>query len=264
MRDLLSDLETGKAADDAIKSAQVSMRPAQPKRFYKLAQVAEINGTYAVQLDGRTAKTPARKPIVLPSLALADAIAREFAAQGDLIDAMSMPVMRICNAAIEGVADNMDAVRADVCAYAGSDLLCYRAAEPEKLVVRQSAVWDPLVRTAEGLAGARFVLVEGVMHQPQPAAGLHGFAAALARHAPDAFTLAAVHVMTSLTGSALLALCVGAGLVEGGRAWEAAHLDEDWTNENWGVDAEAAARRTTRFREFDAACRITAMIAADA
>lgn len=262
MRDILSDLESGKAGDDAIKAAQDSMRPVLPKRFYKEAEAVEIEGGFAVQLDGRTARTPSRNRLVLPSWPLAQAVASEFAAQRDLIDPMSMPVLRIVNPALDSVCGLMGEVRADIAAYAGSDMLCYRAAEPERLVARQDAVWSPILRRAEAETGARFVLAEGIVHQAQPDATLARFAAALERATPDPFTLAACHVMTTLTGSAVLALSVASGWLDAQAAWSAAHLDEDWTIEHWGEDAEATARRTARWTEFEAAGRVVQMMRA--
>jgi chaperone required for assembly of F1-ATPase len=260
LRDILNDLESGKAANDAIRAAQDSMRPTLPKRFYKEAEAVEIDSGFAVQLDGRTARTPSRNRLVLPSLPLAQTVAAEFAAQRDLIDPMTMPVMRIVNPALDCVATLMGEVRADIAAYAGSDLLCYRAAEPERLVARQEAVWSPILRRAEAETGARFVLAQGVMHQAQPEATLLRFAAALERETPDPFTLAATHVMTTLTGSAVLALCVTAGWLDARSSWSAAHLDEDWTIEHWGEDAEAMARRAVRWIEFEAAGRVVRLM----
>jgi chaperone required for assembly of F1-ATPase len=260
MRDLMNDLDAGKAALDPMKAAQASMRPAMPKRFYKEAEAVEMEGGFAVQLDGRTARTTSRNRLVLPSRALAQAVAAEFAAQGDQIDAMSMPVLRIVNPALDSVAGMMAEVREDIAAYAGSDLLCYRAAEPERLVARQDAVWTPVIRRAEAETGARFILAQGVMHQAQPGPTLSKFAAALERATPDPFTLAAAHVMTTLTGSALLALSVTAGWLDADAAWAAAHLDEDWTIEHWGEDAEASARRGARRIEFMAAARVAAIM----
>ncbi|MCU0831630.1 MAG: ATPase [Rhizobiaceae bacterium] len=243
---------------DPVKAAQAAMRPSLPKRFYKTAEAVETEHGFAVHLDGRTARTPARNRLFLPSFDLARRVAAEWAAQGDAVDPMTMPLTRIINPAIDAVGSKMGEVRADIVAYAGSDLLCYRAGEPETLVNRQHAVWDPVLRRAEAETGARFLLAEGVVHVAQGEADMARFASALERATTHPFTLAATHVMTTLTGSALLALSVAAGWLEPQAAWHAAHLDEDWTNEHWGVDAEAADRRARRERDFVAAAIIVA------
>jgi chaperone required for assembly of F1-ATPase len=256
MRDTLSDLHAGEPVNDPVKTAQRLMKTQLPKRFYKTAEAVETDGGFAVHLDGRTARTTGKNRLILPSFDLARLIAAEWAAQGDHIDPVTMPLTRIAFPAIDSVSGKMSEVRADIASYAGSDLTCYRAAEPEALVARQSAAWNPVVRRVEAETGGRFVLAEGVMHQAQPEATLIRFAAALDHATPDAFTLSAAHVMTSLTGSALIALCVTAGWLAADAAWAAAHVDEDWTNDHWGVDAEAKARRAARWHEFAAAAAV--------
>lgn len=258
MRDILSDLEGGKAAFDPVKNAQKAMRAVLPKRFYKTAEAVETESGFAVQLDGRTAKTSGKKPLVLPTKALAELVAFEFAAQKEFIDPFSMPALRIVNPAIDSVSGLMAEVRADIANYAGTDLLCYRANEPEKLIARQNQQWNPIIARAETEIGARFILAEGVMHVAQLPATLAAFNARLEKATPDAFTLAATHVLTSMSGSALIAISVTAGWLNVSDAWAAAHLDEDWTIEFWGEDLEAQARRAKRWLEFEAAAKVIA------
>jgi chaperone required for assembly of F1-ATPase len=198
--------------------------------------------------------------MIVPSFVLAEKLAAEWAAQGDHINPATMPITRIVNPAIDSVASMMDEVRADLCAYAGSDLLCYRAGEPDALVARQAAAWDPVVRRVEAETGGRFVIVTGMMHEAQPEATLARFAVAVERATPDAFALSAAHVLTSLTGSALLALSVTAGWIDAEAAWAAAHVDENWTNDHWGVDAEAEARKLARWKEFEAAAVVVGLV----
>ena len=256
MNDFHLDLESGKREFDPVKNAQKAMRAVLPKRFYKQAEAVETELGFAVQLDGRTAKTSGKKPLVLPTLVLAQLVAGEFAAQNEFIDPFSMPVLRIVNPAIDSVSGLMDEVRADIANYAGTDLLCYRASEPDKLVNRQNAMWNPIITRVEHEIGGRFVLAEGVMHVAQLPATLAAFAAKLALATPDAFTLSATHVLTSLSGSAILSLSVTAGWLPMADAWLAAHLDEDWTIEFWGEDLEAIARRAKRLIEFEAAANV--------
>jgi chaperone required for assembly of F1-ATPase len=258
MRELLNDLEAGRhlSDPDPVRRAQIQMKAPLPKRFYKDVTVeAGENGGYVVKLDGRTAKTPARAAIELPTEAAARLVADEFDAQGEVIDPVTMPVMRLVNTAIDGVAQQADAVLEDILRFASSDLLCYRADGPEGLVQRENELWDGVLDWARSTLGARMNLAEGVMHVEQPresigALGLH------LRGRAEPLRLAALHVMTSLTGSALLALAVEAKARNVEEAWTAAHVDEDWQIEHWGQDAEAMARRANRKREMVAAARL--------
>jgi chaperone required for assembly of F1-ATPase len=256
MSDIEFEIDGGELVFDPVKNAQKAMRAVLPKRFYKIAEAVEKNDDFAVQLDGRTAKTSGRKPLAVPTKALAELVAAEFAAQKEFIDPFSMPILRIVNPAIDSVSGLMDDVRADIANYAGTDLLCYRANEPEKLIARQNAMWNPVIARVESEISARFILAEGVMHVAQLQPTLAAFAARLETATPDAFTLSATHVMTSLSGSAMIALSVTAGWLSTAEAWSAAHLDEDWTIEFWGEDLEAQARRAKRWIEFEAAAKV--------
>ena len=254
MRDLLNDLEAGKLVSDPdpMRRAQNQMRQALPKRFYKEAEAVETPEGFAVQLDGRPVRTPGRALLALPSAAAAALVAAEFAAQDKTIDPVTMPVLRIVNTAIDGVAPDMQAVLEGVMRFSASDLLCYRADAPEALVARQAEAWDPVLDWARSALGARFFLAEGVMHVEQPRESVAAVGLWL-RQRQEPFRLSAIHVMTTLTGSALLALAVEAEALTPEEAWTAAHVDEDWNAEQWGEDAEAAARRVVRRKEFDAA-----------
>jgi chaperone required for assembly of F1-ATPase len=146
----------------------------------------------------------------------------------------------------------------DILSYAGSDLLCYRAEGPRGLIEAQAAHWDPVLAWAKSALGAPFVLAEGIVHVAQPRASLDRLREALEGHGP--FCLAALHVMTGLTGSALLALAAALGRMTPEEAWKAAHVDEDWQIAQWGEDAEAASRRSARRRDYDAAARALALL----
>jgi len=163
-----------------------------------------------------------------------------------------MPLTRLLNSAIDGVALTMAETRADILGYAGSDLLCYRAEEPEALAERQRLAFDPVLAWAAESLGARFHLTAGLMHVAQPDAALAEIAAALDAY-DDPVALAALSAMTTLTGSALLGLAVARGFLSAEAAWRAAHVDEDFQAERWGADSEAMARREARRREFEAA-----------
>jgi chaperone required for assembly of F1-ATPase len=166
-----------------------------------------------------------------------------------------MPVTRLVNSAIDGVAENFDAVAEEIVRFAGTDMLCYRADSPEGLVARQRDGWDPIIRWAADAKGARFILVEGVMHQEQPAPAIEAFATALSNWR-DPLALACLHTVTTLTGSALLALALGEGVIDADKAWALAHVDEDWQIEHWGTDEEAFRRRELRRAEMDVAAAV--------
>jgi chaperone required for assembly of F1-ATPase len=237
---------------DPMKAAQAGMRPALPARFYALATVEARDGAYHLLLDGKGARTPARQPLAAQARALAEALAAEWNAQGALIDPAQMPLTRLVNAALDGVAGQAEAVRAEIVRYAGSDLICYRADSPAALAERQAAAWDPLVGFAREALGARLILAEGVMHVPQPEHVRERVAAAVAA-IPTPVPLAALSSLTSLTGSAIIALALAHGALNGDAAWSAAHVDEDYQAEIWGLDEEASARQVFRRRDFDAA-----------
>jgi chaperone required for assembly of F1-ATPase len=231
--------------------------PARP-RFYKTVSVDSDAGRFRLLLDGKPVRTPAKKQLVLPVRALAEAIAAEWESQKVRIDPATMPLTRLANSAIDGVMGREAEVQADIARYAGSDLICYRAEAPPELVRRQAQAWDPVLAWARDALSASFHVARGIMPVSQPAPAAHGVAQAM--RAPGAFELAALHVMTTLTGSALLALAHASGRLTVDDAWAAAHIDEDWQISQWGVDAEAKARRDQRWAEMQAASRLLALL----
>lgn len=237
---------------DPMESARRLAGPILQKRFYQRAEARLEEGGYTLRLDGKRAHTPGRHPLAVPDLHLAEAIAAEWSAQGELIHPATMPVTRLANTALDGVAERMEEVRSDLVAYAGADLLCYRAGEPEALVARQREDWDPILGWAENRFRCRFVLAEGVVHVAQPQNTITAIRAALADY-QHPFRLAGLHLATTLTGSALIALAFEAGAISVERSWAAAHVDEDWQISRWGADTEAMERRRRRFEDFRAA-----------
>ena len=238
-----------------LDAARRMAAPERQRRFYREATMAEEAGSYALRLDGKAARTPGRHPLAVTSPALAAAIEAEWQGQGEYLDAATMPATRLANTAIDGVAANTQAVRDEIAAYGGTDLLCYRAGEPEGLVERERAAWDPILAAAEQRLGCRFVLAEGIVHVAQPEPALAAIKQRIAAY-DDPFRLAALHVVTALSGSALIALALGEGEIDVDAAWNAAHVDEDWNIAKWGEDAEAMARRAKRRAEFDAAALV--------
>jgi chaperone required for assembly of F1-ATPase len=197
-----------------------------------------------------------RRPLAAPSRALAQAIADEWNAQTEVIDPGKMPLTRLANAIIDAVADNPGPVAEEIANYLGSDLVCYRADAPEGLVEQQTAQWDPVLAWARDNLGARFIQVQGVIHAEQPKEAI----AAARRAIPtDAWRLGAVSSITTLTGSALLALALMHKATGLEQAWTAAHVDEDWQMLQWGRDELALARRAFRRAEFDAAAKVLAL-----
>jgi chaperone required for assembly of F1-ATPase len=241
-----------------MKAAQQAMRPPLPKRFYKEAQVEERDGALVLTLDGRPARTPARHPLTVPTRAAGEALTEEWMAQENVVDPDRMPLTRLVNSAIDGVAANLEAVVDDIAKYARSDLICYRAGEPPRLVAEQTARWDPILTWAHEALGARFVQSEGVVFVDQPEAAVAAARAHVKRIASP-YRLAALHVMTTLTGSALIALAHAAGRLSAGEAWAAAHVDETFQESVWGEDQEAMERRARREAEFLAASRLYAL-----
>jgi chaperone required for assembly of F1-ATPase len=251
-------LPTGPGGKDPMRAAQANMRPPPVRRFFKAVEVGGADGLHALKLDGRRARTPGRNPVAAQSRALMLEVAAEWERQNEIIDPTDMPLTRLLNSAIDGVVHTMAETRADILGYAGSDLICYRAEEPDTLVARQARALDPVLRWAAESLGARLNVTTGVMHVAQPPEALAAISVALDAY-EDPVAVAALSVMTTLTGSALLALAVARGFLSAEAAWQAADVDEEFQAERWGADAEAVARREARWREFQAAAVAVAL-----
>jgi chaperone required for assembly of F1-ATPase len=253
MRELFESTFCNEPVDPA-QAARRTLRPALRRRFYQRADVEHSQGEFHVVLDRRAVRTPARRMLATPTTVLARAIAEEWEAQREFIDPGKMPLTRLANTIIDGVADTPAAVAEDAAKYLASDLVIYRADAPEELVVRQSEAWDPVLGWARDSLGARFVPTKGgIVFAPQPA---HALAAARAAIPSDPWRLGAFHSVTTLTGSALIALALAHGALSVARAWSAAHVDEDWNMELWGRDELALERRALRFAEMQAAAQV--------
>jgi chaperone required for assembly of F1-ATPase len=250
-----------------------------PRRFYQAASIAAAalapappsaeaaqdagRGTqrqgYRLLLDGKALRTPAKADFVVPTRELAEALAAEWQAQQEHIDPASMPLTRLVNSAIDGVAARPAEVAAQIVKYALSDLVCYRAADPSELVRRQAEAWDPILAWYHQELGIAMNVTTGIMPVAQPEAAAAGLAAWLATL--NAFQLASVHTLTTLMGSALLAVALAHGRLAAVTAWAAAHIDEDFQAEKWGVDRIAQARREQQWRQFEAASRLLRLAA---
>jgi chaperone required for assembly of F1-ATPase len=252
MRELF-DEASGKSPLDPEEAVRRATRVPQRRRFYAHAGVVEAAGGFAVTLDDKPIRTPSGRQVVVPTRAIADAIAAEWEAQPETIDPLTMPMTRFANSVIDALVDRVEAVTEDVAKYFGSDLLFYRAGHPDSLVAREASHWDPVLFWAADTLGAHFILAEGIVHIRQPDSAVAAARAALPK---DPWSIAALHVVTTLTGSALLALALLRGVLDSDQVWAAAHVDEDWNMEKWGVDEEVAARRAARLVDFRAAASI--------
>jgi chaperone required for assembly of F1-ATPase len=252
MRELFDEV-AGQSPLDPEEAVRRTTRGPQRKRFYKQAEATATADGFAITLDGKQVRTPSGRPLTAPTPDIADGIAAEWNAQVGNIDPLTMPLTRFANTVGEAVVDQVDAVAEDVAKYLGSDLLFYRAAHPEALVAREAASWDPVLFWAADTLGAHFILAEGIVHVRQPDSAI---ASARATLPADPWSIAALHVVTTLTGSALLALALQHGLLDADQVWAAAHVDEDWNSEKWGVDEEVAARRAVRLVDFKAAAKV--------
>ena len=249
----MSDSEHSSAPSGAGKPRVLGRPEKQPlmKRFYKDVTVAAAGNAFRVLLDGRPLKTPGKLVLAVPNEPLAEAIAAEWRAQGAEINPMTMPLIRLINTALDAVSGREAEVAVDIVKYAGSDLICYRAESPAGLVAKQSAAWDPLIAWAASELGASFTLAKGILHVTQPAAALEAIRRVVTPC--DALHLSALHVLTTLMGSCILALAVAKRHLDADAAWSAAHVDEDWQLSQWGEDTEAAQRRLQRRAELQAA-----------
>ena len=220
------------------------------KRFYKAAAVAAAGDDYEILLDGRGVKTPARKPLAVPSRSLAEAVTAEWDAQGEEIDPCSMPFTGLANAAIDRVSPDREAFASSLARFGESDLLCYRADGPAALVARQSETWDPILAWARRRYDVDFQVVQGIMHRPQPQMTLRQLGHAVSSY--DAFQLAGLSPLVTIGGSLVIALALAEDAIDLAAAWSAASLDEAWQLEQWGEDSEAAAVLDARRLEFAA------------
>jgi len=221
------------------------------KRFWAAVAVAPGDAGYAVRLDARPVKTPAKRPLLLPTAAMAEAVAAEWAAVTEVIDPRLMPVTRAANAAIDKVAPQFAEVAALVAAYGGSDLLCYRAAEPAELASAQAEAWDPLIDWAAENYGARLASGRGITPVAQPPQAVAQLAAEVAACTP--FQLAALHDLVALSGSLVLGLAATRGARDADTLWHLSRFDEDWQAARWGRDDEAAAAEAAKRQDFLAA-----------
>ena len=254
MRDWFEKPPSESPVEVVRRGARVALR----RRFYTTAASGMVAEGYVVRLDDKLALTPARRVLSAPTRELGEALAAEWDEQREVIDPAKMPLTRLANAIIDGVAERPQPVAAEIAKYLASDLVFYRAEGPAELVERQRQQWDPILAWAGEALGAAFRSTEGVTHVAQPEQALQAARAAIP---DDPWRLGAVHAVTTLTGSTLIALALARGALDPDAAWHAAHVDEDWNMEQWGLDKLALQRRTFRFAEFLAAAMVLQSLA---
>lgn len=231
------------------------------KRFYQTVTIVdagveaginagvEAGDSFGIMLDGRPVRTPERRPFAVPTRALAQEIRAEWQAQSGQIDPATMPLTQFTNVVIDRIAVTPDPVQAELVAYGGSDLLCYRAEAPDTLVRREAQAWDPLLGWAADTVGARLTVTSGIMHSHQPASALQAFKTYVARL--SAFELTGVRAAAGHLGSLVLALALHAGRLDAVSAHAAATIDEAYQIERWGADSEAATRQAAILAELE-------------
>jgi chaperone required for assembly of F1-ATPase len=229
------------------------------KRFYDHGAAVPVDGGFAIVLDGKPVRSPARAPLVVPAAAVAEAIVEEWNAQGDKVEPRTMPITGLANAAIDRVGPDHAGFVRGLAVFGETDLLCYRAEGPPSLVARQAGHWDPLLAWARRRFDAQFEVVTGIMHRYQPAETVDRLRAAVAIR--DPFALAGLSPLVTISGSLVIALALVEGAADLETAWSAATVDDSWQAENWGEDAEASRTMDARRREFDSAYRFLALLA---
>lgn len=228
------------------------------KRFYKKVTAEAWDGGFRVLLDGRMIRTPGKAALLLPTQALADAIAAEWDAQGEEIHPASMPLMQTAATAIDRVTPQRERVIDEISAYGGSDLVCYRATHPESLVARQAEAWDPVLAWLRERHGVELKVGEGVMHIPQSPKALATLRSVVA--AQTDMVLAPLYNITALAGSLAIALAVLERRLTADQAFEISELDEAYVMETWGTDREAMIRRKNNKESMAASVRFLELI----
>lgn len=231
------------------------------RRFWTGSEVVEADAGFTVRLDGREIRSPGRALLVLPTRAYAEAMRAEWDAQDDRVRPETMPLTRSANSAIDVAGPEKARIIEMLADYAESDLLCYRAEEPEELSARQAGAWDPLIAWAEATLGVRFRTTAGVMPVAQDDAARQAVKRRLEAEGP--FGLVALHDLIQITGSAILGLAVREGRLGADAAWRLSRLDEDWQSAQWGEAAEAAEAARRRRTDLLHAARVLDLVAGE-
>jgi len=259
MLETLEDIEKA-AVKDPMRVASLSAKSQLRKRFYEQATVFSDAKNINIHLDGKSIKTPGGEVLSLPNIHVGELVVEEWNRQEERIDPQTMPVTRLINTSIDGVSKDMQPVKNDIIQFAGSDLLCYRADSPEELIANQQQYWDSLIEWAGSSLGAAFSVQTGIMHVSQS----NECIAAFGEHVNPIETpalLTALHSLTAISGSAIIAMAIYKGEIDLAYGWNAAHVDEDWQISQWGEDSDAQAFRAARKLEFEAAIQLLEALA---
>lgn len=228
------------------------------KRFYKQVAVIDADDGFGIALDGKPVRTPAKLPLTVPTRGLAEAIATEWEAQEEEVKPATMPLTQLASTSIDGVRGRLKAVASAAAEYGGSELVCYRAEEPEELVQRQAALWNPLLDWAAHRYDAHLLVTSGIIHKAQPENALRALRAAI--DALDEWRLTALQNCIGITGSLLVSLGVVEGHLTPEQAFDLAQLDENYQIEKWGEDWEAADRRANQRADLSSTHRFLSML----
>ncbi|WP_455476608.1 ATP12 family chaperone protein [Bartonella sp. B41] len=252
MREILDHFNVSLNQDNSNYKTKKLSYQMLPKRFYKEVKIVGEGRGFSILLDENPIKTPVGRCFFVPTEAFAKLVVQEFEGQKEVIDPAKMPITRLVNTVIDGITDDMQVIFEDLLRFVACDMIFYRAQAPKELVQRQCKHWDPLLDWVEEKLGSRFNLTEGVMHVEQSREAVQAVSNYL-RKITSPYVLAALHMITTLTGSALIAIAVLEKKLDLNYAWDIAHLDEDWMIEQWGIDKEAAKNRACKKDEFQAA-----------
>ncbi|WP_321390003.1 ATP12 family chaperone protein [Emcibacter sp.] len=228
------------------------------KRFYKNVDLGEQDGGYVILLDGRAVKTPERRLVMAPNQDLADSLAQEWRDQGEDVLPRTMPMNKYLCTAIDRVATQRESLIEELVGYGGSDQICYRAEHPADLVSRQQEVWDPIVKWMGKEMGIFLKTTSGIIHVEQERAEMDKLRRLLA--VLNEFEIAALHNMTTLTGSVSIGMALLHDRIDLDRAWAASQLDEEYQIEQWGQDKEAEERRANMREELGHAARFLSLV----
>ena len=220
------------------------------KRFWETVSTVCVDGAslYKVYLDKRLLNTPNKKPLILPTKEMADHVVFEWESQGDKVDPLTMPYTRSANSSIDKVAPQTDEIRKLVTDYGDSDLICYRADKPKELVRRQEKIWSNLVLWSASDLNAPLNIFEGVVYAPQPSQSILEFEKQVSNL--NTFQLCALYDLVTISGSLVLSLAVIKNFLNLDNAWSACQVDEDWQQENWGIDEVESVRTLNRKTAF--------------
>ncbi len=228
------------------------------KRFYKTAGTAPAEAGFHVTLDGKPVRTPAKGHLVVPNQDLAAAIAAEWQGQGEVIDPSGMGLMTLACTALDRVGPQRAMVVEELLRFAGTDLLCYRAPGPDKLVERQHRAWQSLLDWAAIEFDAPLRVTAGVMPVDQDDQALRALGRAVGLL--DDFRLVVLHSVTSLTGSLVIGLALLHGRIDTAAAWHTSRIDAEFQIEQWGADAEAEQVAANARAALEVAGRLLALL----